>query len=177
MENKPNIWVKSYPYPKEIESLTDLNADGMEVFLSDDKKTSDDILKLCNNNYPRVGVELFHYEDEHKGGRDLIYDPISDNPQTREKSREFLFNSLELSAKHGCTHLQLDGNDGYRGNYDESVKSQKERVVDLKRALLSEIDSKGYGVPVYFENTFTIDDNSPEMVFTTFGPSSISFFV
>lgn len=170
----PKIWVKSYPFIKEVEALKDIKADGMEVFLSDDKQKSEEVLKCCSHNYPRVGIELFVYEDEHKGKCDLIYDVFSEDSTIKEKSKKYLLNSLELAAKHNCTHLQIDSNDGYRGRPRQDMTSQKQKLLKSRKELLEKLH-KEFQIPIYFENGFMVDDHSKEIIFSSFGHNILEF--
>ena len=71
---KPQLWVKSYPYPNEVAALADLGQQdiGMEIFLGGDSKKNDECMKICQDNYPKTGIELFFYHGEEKRQREVI---------------------------------------------------------------------------------------------------------
>jgi len=164
--SKPKIWVKSYPFPKEVTALADLGAQdiGMEIFLGSSAEKNEECLKLCRDHYPRVGVELFVYQDKGKG--DVIYDPLSMDRTLRELSRGYLFRALYLAIKYGATHLQLDGNDGFK-KLGQAISSEDIReAIERKKGLLAEIKKQYDGLPIYFENTVPIADNASELVFS-----------
>src|SRR3989338_310097 len=170
LENFPRLWVKSYPFPKEVLALADLASQdiGMEIFLGGNFEENQECVKICRDSYPRWGVELFCYQGEEKRKAEVIYDPLSPDRAVRELSRSYLFNALDLALKYGASHLQLDGNDGYRTKLEPMVDS-KDIVVAIKRkkGLLLEIREQFGEFPIYFENTIPIDLHAPSLMSLT----------
>ncbi len=176
---KPQLWVKSYPFPKEVQALTDLGAQniGMEIFLGSSVEKNEECLKICKDSYPRFGIELFCYHDEEKRKAEVIINPLSPNVSVREMSRSYLFAALDLAKRYGATHLQLDGNDGYQARPGQLIdESVIQAAIDRKKGLLTEIKDKYGDFPVLFENTFPIDDHSPESIFSVTGHRLSDFY-
>ncbi|HLD00145.1 MAG TPA: hypothetical protein VJC39_00195, partial [Candidatus Nanoarchaeia archaeon] len=160
---KPQLWVKSYPYPNEVAALADLGQQdiGMEIFLGGDSKKNDECMKICQDNYPKTGIELFFYHGEEKRQREVIVDPLSNNPNLSKLSRDYLFESLDLALKYKATHLQLDGGTYIAG--PGSLMGEKEvlKAISDKKELLAEIKQRYGDFPIYFENTFPINEKKP----------------
>lgn len=178
MTSKPRIWVKGYPYVKEVKALADLGKQGagMEIFLSDENaKSNNECIDICKAEYPVWGAELFVYLGEVKRKPSIIYDPASPDRKIRELSRSYLFSSLELAAGQGAQHLQLDGNDGYRGKPGEDINAKKSRIIEERKQLLEEIAKRFPNIKVLFENTIPIDDCSSELVFSCAGHNLSDF--
>lgn len=169
---KPNLWVKSYPFPKEVAALTDLGREGigMEIFLGGNQEKNEECLRICQDAYPHFGIELFCYQDEEKGKGDVIYNPLSADPAIQEVSCGYLFHALDLAQRYGATHVQLDGNDGYTTKPGESIQPEMIKfALEKKKGLLAELKQRYGDLPIYFENTFPIDDHAPELVFSLTG--------
>ena len=176
---KPQLWVKSYPYPKEVQALADLGAQnvGMELFLGGNTDKNEECIRICNDNYPRLGIELFCYQDEEKGKGEIIYNPLSTDQAVKQLSRNYLFGALELAIKYGATHLQLDGNDGYIARPGQIITAATiTEAIERKKSLLTEIAERFDNFPVYFENTFPIDDHAPEFIFSVTGHRLSDFY-
>lgn len=173
------IWVKSYPFPREVKSLSDLGRKeiGMELFLGEDWKANEECLNISRNEFPEIGIELFCYRGEERRERDVIWDPISPNPELRRQSRYYLFKAMEAASRYGAKHLQMDGGDGFRWRPGQEIGRYKEKLLQQKRDLIAELGAGFPNVRVLFENTFAVDDNSVVPIFSCVGHNLSDFTV
>jgi hypothetical protein len=155
---KPKIWVKSYPRPREIVALGDLNSDGIELFLDEDTRKSEECLRIATGSYPHVAVELFEYYNIR--GRPIAYDIFAEEESTRERSRDYLNSLIWLAHKYNATHLQLHLSDGYRfkpGNdLERGRRETLARFKDYFRNLHSPIQ-------IFFENVIVLASHSEDV--------------
>lgn len=176
---KPKIWVKSYPYPQEIAALADLGKQdvGIEVFLGGDMLVNEECTKICSNEFPRFGIELFVYQNEEKRKPGIIYDIFSPDKTISSISKGYFWSNLELAERHGAEHLQLDANNGYQGRPGQDINARKQEFIQQRLEFLESLRKAGLSTRVLYENTYPIDDHTPEPVFSCIGHNLSDFGV
>jgi len=154
------IWVKSYPYTKEIFALTDLGKKNisMEVFFSADMKLNEECAKICKNEFPNWGVELFVYQGEEKRQIRIIYDMFSSDKNIAKISLDYFNSALELAEKYGAQHLQLDAGN-YKGRLGEDINKRKEEFIKQRLSFLKSLKNKGIKTEIFYENGIPMDDH------------------
>ncbi len=163
---KPQIWVKSYSFLKEISTLSDLGKEGVgiEVFLGQDTQVNEECARICRNEFQNWGVELFVYQDEEKRASKVIYDIFSPNKEIAKISSSYFHSALGLAEKWGAQHLQLDSDDGYIGRPEEDINKKKQEFIQKRLKFLESLKSQRIKTKILYENTIPIDDHNLDEV-------------